>query len=81
MDHINNLKVKELRVLLPYHSRSEKLKGIPNKVEVMGDVPDYFRKDWEGLLQRRGGVGVSVVTNEGVHEAVEYMVERFKFLV
>ena len=29
MDHINNLKVKYLRVLLHYHFGSENLKGIP----------------------------------------------------
>ena len=32
IDHINNLKVKEYRVLICYHFRSEKLKGRPNKV-------------------------------------------------
>ena len=31
MDHINNLNVKDLRVLLHYHFRSEKLKGNPKK--------------------------------------------------
>ena len=31
IDHINNLKVKDLRVLICYHSGSEKLKGIPKK--------------------------------------------------
>ena len=38
MDHINNLKVKYLRVLLHYQFGSEKLKGIIKKVELMGDV-------------------------------------------
>ena len=35
IDHINNLKLKELRVLLCYHFGSEKLKVIPKKVELV----------------------------------------------
>ena len=35
VDHINNLKVKNLRVLLCYHFGSENLKGVPNKVELL----------------------------------------------
>ena len=35
MDHINNLKVKELRLMLHYHFGSEKLKGILNKLELV----------------------------------------------
>ena len=35
MDHINNLKVKDLRVLLCYHFGSEKWKVIPKKVELV----------------------------------------------
>ena len=54
MDHINNLKVKDLRVLLRYQFWSEKLKGIPKKVELMGAVKYIFRKDWDGLVQRWG---------------------------
>ena len=46
MDHINNLKVKELRVLLCYHFGSERLKGIPKKVELVEAVTDLFRRDW-----------------------------------
>ena len=38
IDHINNLKLKELRVLLCYHFGSEKLKGIPNKVDLVEAV-------------------------------------------
>ena len=38
MDKINNLKVKDLRVLLCYHFGPEKLKGIPNKVELVEAV-------------------------------------------
>ena len=41
MDHINNLKVKELRVLLCYHLGSEKLKGIPKKVELVEAVTGF----------------------------------------
>ena len=63
MDQINNLKVKELRVLLLYHFGLERLKGIPKKVELVEAVTDLFRRDWEGLMQRVGGGG-SVVTNE-----------------
>ena len=32
MDCINNLKLKELRVIIFYHCGSEKLKGIQNKL-------------------------------------------------
>ena len=42
MDHINNLKVKELRVLLRYYCESEGLKGIPKKVELVEAVTDLF---------------------------------------
>ena len=38
MDHINNLKVKGLSVLLCYHFGSEKLQGILNKVELVEAV-------------------------------------------
>ena len=63
MDHINNLKVKELRVLLHYHFGSERLKGSRKKVELVEAVPGLFQRDWEGLMQRVGGWGL-VVTNE-----------------
>ena len=63
MDHIDTLKVKELRVLLHYHFGSERLKGTPKKVELVEAVTDLFRRDWEGLMQRVGGGG-SVVTNQ-----------------
>ena len=63
MDHINTLKVKELRVLLCYHFGSERLEGTPNKVELVEAVTDLFRRYWESLMQRVGGGG-SVVTNE-----------------
>ena len=42
MDHINKLKVKELRVLLRYYFESEGLKGIPKKVELVEAVTDLF---------------------------------------
>ena len=41
MYHINNLKVKDLRVLLCYNSGSEKLKGNPKKLELVEAVK-YF---------------------------------------
>ena len=56
MDQINNLKVKELGVLLHYHFGSEKLKGSPNKVELVKAV-NIIRKDWDGLVQIWGGGG------------------------
>ena len=58
MDHINKLKFKELQVLLRYHFGSERLKGSPNKVELVEAVTDLFRRDWEGLMQRVCGGGV-----------------------
>ena len=72
MDHINNLKVKDLQVLLCYHFGLERLKGSPNKVELVEAVTDLFRSNWEGLIQRVAGGG-SVVMNE--------MGERERFLV
>ena len=61
MDHINILKVKELRVLLCYQFGSERLKGSPKKVELLEAATDLFRGDSEDLIQRVGG---SVVKNE-----------------
>ena len=58
IDHINNLKFKELRLLLFYHFGSERLKGGPKKMELVEAVTDLFRRDWEGLIQRVGGGGV-----------------------
>ena len=55
MDHINNLKVKELLVLLCYHFGPERLKGIPNKVELMEAVTDLSRMEWGGIMKRVGG--------------------------
>ena len=62
-DHINDLKFKELRVLLRYQFGSERLKGIPKKVELVEAVTGLFLRDREGLIQKVGR-GVSVVTNE-----------------
>ena len=70
MDHINELKVKELRVLLRYHFGSESLKGIPNKVELVEAVTDLFRRDWEGIIQRVGVGGGLVATNEMGYVAI-----------
>ena len=56
MDHINYLKWKDLRVLLCYHFGSEKLKGIPKKVELVGSVK-YFLESIGTVLCRYGGVG------------------------
>ena len=44
MDHSNNLKVKDLRFLLRYHFGSEKLKGSPQKVELVGVVEDFLER-------------------------------------
>ena len=63
MDHINILKSKDLQVLLRYQFGSERLKGRPNKVELLEAVTDLFRREWESLMQRVGGGG-SVVTND-----------------
>ena len=60
MDHMNNLKVKDLRVLIRYHFSSEKLKGIPKKVELVGDVKYIFRKYWDSIVHIWGGVGVYI---------------------
>ena len=62
MDHINNLKVKDLMVILCYKFGSEKLKGIPKKLKLVGAVKYCFIKYWEVILQI-WGCGVSVVTN------------------
>ena len=50
MDHINNLKVKDLQAILQYHFGSERLKGIPKKVELVKAVTGLFRRVWDGLM-------------------------------
>ena len=42
MDHINNLKVNNLRVLLRYHFGSENWKGVPNTVEFFEAVKAFL---------------------------------------
>ena len=42
MYHINNLKVKEIMLLIHYHFGSEMLKGSPKKVECAEAVNDFF---------------------------------------
>ena len=54
MDHINNLKVKDLNVLLWYNLETEKLMEVPKKVELIEDVTKLFRKNAEGLDHREG---------------------------
>ena len=39
------LEFGKIRVLFFYHLRAEKLKGIPDKVELVEDVTDFFRED------------------------------------
>ena len=56
MDHINNLKVKELRFLLHYQLGLERLKESPNKVELVEALTDLFRSGWEGVMQGGGVV-------------------------
>ena len=51
MDHPKNLKVKDLKLLLCSYFGSEKLKGVPNKVEVVDFATDLFRK-YSGKLYR-----------------------------
>ena len=58
MDHINNLRVKYIWVLLCYYLGLESLKWIPKKVERVEDVTDLFRREWEGITNRVGGGGV-----------------------
>ena len=72
MDHINTLKVKDLRVILRYQFWSERLKGTPKKVDLVEAVTGLFWRDWESLMQRVGGGGL-VVTND--------IGERERFLV
>ena len=43
MDCINNLKVKDIRMLLRYHFGSEELKGGPKKVEIVKTVKDFYK--------------------------------------
>ena len=65
-----NLKANNIKMMLCYYFSSEKLKGEPKKVELVKDVTDLFRKDWEGLVYREGGWR-SLVTNEAGAEMGE----------
>ena len=42
MDHINNLKLEDLRVILHYHFGSEKLKVIQEKVDLVESVTEFL---------------------------------------
>ena len=59
-------------MLLCYHFGSEKLKGDPNKVELVEAVTDFL-EDIGMVFCIDGGGGGSVVTSEGVHESGEEM--------
>ena len=63
MDHIKNLEVKDIRVLLCYHTKPEKLKGNPKKVGLLEASTGRFRKYW-GCIVQREGKGMYVVKNE-----------------
>ena len=78
MNHINNRRVKEFRVLLHYNFRSEQLKGGPNKVELVKAITDLFRKEWGIIVKRQGG-GIFVVTNEAGCESGEEKVKKSRF--
>ena len=54
MDYTKNLKVKEL---LRYHLRQESLKGIPNKMELVEAVTDFFKKIPRGSCAEGREVG------------------------
>ena len=58
MDHTKNLKVKDLKVLLRYYFWSEKLKGIPNKLELMRSVTEFLERLGRVLCRGRGGGGL-----------------------
>ena len=57
IDHINILKVKELRVLLRYRFGTERLEGSQKKLELVEAADNLFRGEWEGLIQRVGEGG------------------------
>ena len=79
MDHIKNLKVKELRMLLHYHFRSEKLKSSPNKVELVEAVNDFLERIRRVLFRWRGW---DICCNKKYcHEASGDIVERYIFLL
>ena len=56
MDHINNLRLKELRGLLRYHFWSKRLKGSPKKVELVEAVTEFLERIGN-VLYIGGGMG------------------------
>ena len=76
--HINNLKMKELRVIFCYHFGSEDLKVSPNKVELVESIKYFLERIGRVLIIDRGG---SVAINEGAHESGVDMGEISIFLV
>ena len=70
MDHIKNLRMKDIRVLLQYHFRPEKLKGVPKKVERVETVTEFFRK-YREVLAKREGSGMYGATDKSGHKAGE----------
>ena len=64
MDHINNLKVKDLRVLLRHHFGSEKLKGSPNKVELVEAVTYFLERIGRVLCRYAVGGAWGVYCNK-----------------
>ena len=58
IDHINNLKVKDSRVILCYHFGSDKLKGVPNKVELMEAVTGFFKGLGRSCADKGGRGGI-----------------------
>ena len=55
MDHIKNIKVKDIKVILCYYFGSGKLKGSLDKLELVEAVTDFSRKYQEGVVQMEGG--------------------------
>ena len=46
MDHINNIKMNNTRVLLWYHYGTEKFNITPKKLELVDAVTEVFIKYW-----------------------------------
>ena len=72
MDHTKNLKVEDIKVLLRYHFRSENMKGIPKKLELVEAVTEFFRKYWKVIVQREG-CGIYAISNKAGRESGEEM--------
>ena len=56
MDHINNLKFKDIIVFIYYHFGSKNLKESLNKVELMEDLKDFL-ENIGAALYKDGMVG------------------------